>query len=593
MHMEPKERKIERRLAAIFAADVEGYSRLMGVDEDGTLRTLTAHREIMDRLIGENGGRIANTAGDSVLAEFPSVVDAVRAAVEVQEALRRANEPLPEQSKVCFRIGVHVGDVMVKAGDLFGEGINIAARLQAFAEPGAVCISGDVHRHIRKSLSLAFVDLGVQQLKNITEPVQAYRIDAHPTRRAQDDLQPLPKALPLPDKPSIAVLPFMNIGGDPEQEYFADGVVEDIIAALSHARWFFVIARNSSFIYKGKAVDVRQVGRELGVRYILEGSIRRAGGRIRIAGQLVEAETGHHLWADKFDGELADIFDLQDRIAEQVAAAIEPNLRLAEVSRSSTKRTENLTAYDFYLRALPYRYALSEAGAHKAIEFATAAFDRDPKFATAKALAAYCYGMFVFQDWDSPGAAEKAETLARAAVEDGWDDPEALRIAGQILGGIAHDYPAALAALDRALALNPNSAAAWISSGWVHCYVDEYETALDHFRRAMRLSPLDPEGYLIQGGMAVAHLHLGNPEEALVWSQKCRQQHKGWATGFRISIVCLVLTGRLDEARKEAAQFMATYPNFRISRWTARTPLRNPEWQKREVEPLRLAGLPE
>ena len=316
--------RVERRLAAIVAADVAGYARLMGLDEVGTLRLLTLRRELLDGLVAEHGGRIVNTAGDSVLAEFPSVVDAVECAVEAQARLAEANAGLPADRRLEFRIGVHVGDVLVRDGDLFGDGVNIAARLQALAEPGGVCVSGAVHEHVRKLLPLRFRDLGPQAVKHIDDPVRAYALAAGP---APDR----PRPLPLPDKPSIAVLPFTNMSGDPEQEYFADGLVEDIITGLSRVRSFFVIARNSSFTYKGRAVDVRQVSRELGVRYVLEGSIRKAGTRVRIVGQLVDGTTGHHVWADRFEGELNDIFELQDQVTESVVGAVEPSIRLEEI----------------------------------------------------------------------------------------------------------------------------------------------------------------------------------------------------------------------------------------------------------------------
>ena len=449
-------------------------------------------------------------------------------------------------------------------------------------------LSSRAFEEIEGKLPFAFESRGEQQVKNIARPVRAYALAG-----VQAVSRPEPaRVLLLPDKPSLAVLPFANLSG-PEDDYFCDGLVEDIITALSRVRWFFVIARNSSFTYKGQAIDIRRVGRELGVRYVLEGAVRKSASRIRITGQLVEAETGHHLWADKFDGNLADIFDLQDQLAEQVAAAIEPSLRFAEVARASTKPTENLTAYDLYLRALPHRYALSEVGARTALAFATAAIEHDPRFATAKALAAYCYAMFVHQDWDEPDAADKASALAHAAVDDGWDDPEALRIAGHVLGGIARDHPAALIALDRALALNPNSAAAWTSSGWVRVYVDAFETAIDHFGRAMRLSPLDPEMYFAFGGLAHAHLGLGNVAEALAWSEKCARQHKGWSAGFRVYIECLALAGRMEEARAAAARYLATYPGFRIAKWAARTPVRNPEIVRARQEVYRAVGLPE
>ena len=327
----------ERRLVAIFAADVEGYSRLMGADEVGTLRDLTQRRTILDGLIAAHRGRIANTAGDSVLAEFGSAVDAVQCAVEAQAALAEANAALSPDHHINFRIGIHVGDVMVKGGDLFGDGVNIAARLQTLASAGGTCISGVAHDQVRKILPFAFTDLGAQQVKNIEEPVRAFAVS---TKGASPVLASSNASVPLalPDKPSIAVLPFQNMSGDPEQEYFADGMVEDIITALSRFKSLFVIARNSSFTYKGKAVDIKQVGRELGVRYVLEGSVRKAGNRVRITGQLIEATTGAHLWADKFDGGLDDIFDLQDNITSSVVGAIAPKLQQSEFERAKRPR---------------------------------------------------------------------------------------------------------------------------------------------------------------------------------------------------------------------------------------------------------------
>jgi len=348
---------VSRRLVAVFAADVEGYSRLMGADEVGTLKSLTERRAILDRIIGEHRGRIANTAGDSVLAEFGSAVSAVQCAVEAQDALAEANTGVPSDKQINFRIGVHIGDVMVRAGDLFGDGVNIAARLQALANPGAVCISGATYDQVRKVLPMTFVDLGVQQVKNIQEPIKAYQVgapgqarEAVPACVAEAESPP-----PLPDKPSIAVLPFQNMSGDPEQEYFADGMVEEIITALSRFKSLFVIARNSSFMFKGKAVDVKKVGRRLGVRYVLEGSVRKAAGKVRITGQSIDAMTGAHLWADRIDGALDDIFDLQDQVTTSVVGVIEPKLRHAEMERVQRKPTESLNAYDLGCSEVPSR----------------------------------------------------------------------------------------------------------------------------------------------------------------------------------------------------------------------------------------------
>src|ERR1700738_4928426 len=349
--------RVERKLSAIFAADVEGYSRLMGQDEVGTLRTLTAYRVILDGLIASHRGRIFNTAGDSLVAAFASAVDAVQCAVSVQDAIAKENSDRPAGEQMRFRIGLHVGDIIVQGDNLFGDAVNIAARLEALAEPGGICISGTVRDQIGTKLPLAFTDLGEQQVKNIAQPIKAYRIGG----ATSPTITPvLGSSLPLPDKPSIAVLPFQNMSGDPEQEYFVDGMVEEIITALSRIRWLFVIARNSTFTYKGRAVDVKEVGRELGVRYVLEGSVRKAGTRVRITGQLIDALTATHLWAGRFDGSLEDVFELQDRVAVGAPGVIEPALQAAEMRRSAARPTTDLTAYDLYLRAIAVFFPITE-----------------------------------------------------------------------------------------------------------------------------------------------------------------------------------------------------------------------------------------
>jgi len=337
-------------MAAIFAADVVGYSRMMGVDEEGTLARLMAHRrELLDPAIARHRGRIFKTTGDGMLAEFASVVDALRCAVEIQREMATRNAPAAAERRIELRIGIHVGDVIIAGGDVFGDGVNVAARLEGLAEPGGICVSGRVQEDAAGRIELGFEDEGEQQLKNIARPVRVFR-----ARLNEGAEQPRAAApLALPDRPSIAVLPFQNMSGDPEQAYFADGMVADITTALSRTRWLFVIARNSSFTYKGRAVDVKQVGRELGVRYVLEGSVRKAGERVRITAQLIDAATGAHLWAERFDGALADIFDLQDQVTASVAGAIRPELERAEAERARRKPTENLDAYDLYLRALP------------------------------------------------------------------------------------------------------------------------------------------------------------------------------------------------------------------------------------------------
>jgi TolB-like protein/class 3 adenylate cyclase len=343
------EARAERRLAAILAADVAGYSRLMGVDEEGTLTALKAYRrEVIDPKIAEHRGRIVKTTGDRALVEFASAVDAVRCAMEIQRAMTKRSAEIPEERRIEFRIGINVGDIIIDEGDIYGDGVNIAARLETLASPGAICLSDHAYQQIKGKLALEVSDMGEQQLKNIAQPVRVYgvRLDDAATR----------PALSLPDRPSIAVLPFQNMSGDPDQEYFADGMVEDIITALSRMPRLFVIARNSSFTFKGRLVDVKHVGRELGVRYVLEGSVRKAGTRVRITGQLIDASTGMHLWADRFEGALEDIFDLQDQVTMSVVGAIAPQLEQAEIERAKHKPTESLDAYDYFLRGMASYY---------------------------------------------------------------------------------------------------------------------------------------------------------------------------------------------------------------------------------------------
>jgi adenylate cyclase len=379
--------RVERRLAAILAADVAGYSRLIEVDEEGTLGRLKALRaELIDPKIAGHRGRIVKTTGDGLLVEFASVVDALRCAAEIQAAMANSNAPLPPDHRIELRIGINMGDIVIDDGDIFGDGVNVAARLEGLAEPGGICVSARVQEDAAGRLDLAFEDIGEQSLKNITRPVRVYRVRDAAAKILSAPAQPV---LPLPDKPSIAVLPFANMSGDPEQEYFADGMVEEIITALSRIRWLFVIARNSSFTYKGQAVDVKQVGRELGVRYVLQGSVRKAGGRVRITGQLIDAATGTHLWADRFDGSLEEVFELQDKVASRVAGVIEPALQAAETARSAGRPTNDLNAYDLYLRA--YAMFLSSARQiSEGLRLMEQAIARDPRYGPALAWAAFC-----------------------------------------------------------------------------------------------------------------------------------------------------------------------------------------------------------
>ncbi len=420
----------EGKLAAILAADIAGYSRLMGADEEGTLARLKAHRrELIDPKIKEHRGRIVKTTGDGILIEFPSVVEAVRCAVEVQQGMVARNADVPEQKRITFRVGINLGDIIIDGDDIYGDGVNVAARLEGLAEPNGICVSRVVRDQVRDRLAVGFEDMGEREVKNIARPVRVFRIAApavvQPTALAKP-------ALALPDKPSIAVLPFSNLSGDPEQDYFADGIVEDIITALSRVHWLFVIARNSSFTYKGKAVDVKQVGRELGVRYVLEGSVRKAGGRIRITGQLVDTSTSAHIWADHFDGTLDDVFDLQDRVTSSVVGAIEPKLRRAEIERARIKPTESVDAYDCFLRALALHETGKSEDSKEALQLLYRAIETDRGYASAYGLAAWVYLRQKVRGWISPSDPAIAEgiRLARLAAENGRDDPVALWMAG-------------------------------------------------------------------------------------------------------------------------------------------------------------------
>jgi adenylate cyclase len=394
-----------RRLTAILAADVAGYSRLMGADEEGTHERLKAHlAELVNPKIAEHRGRIVKNTGDGLLAEFPSVVDGVRCAVEVQRGMAERNEAAPPENRIEFRIGINLGDVIVEEHDIFGDGVNVAARLEALAEAGGICVSRMVRDNVRDKLDCAFEDLGDQQVKNIARPVRAYRVRDRATP-LQETSPALPQPLPLPDKPSIAVLPFQNMSGDPDQEYFADGMVEEIITALSRIRWLFVIARNSSFTYKGQPIDVRRVGRELGVRYVLEGSVRKASTRVRITAQLIDAATGAHLWADRFDGSLEDVFELQDKVAGSVAGVIEPTLQTAETIRSAGRPTDDVTAYDLYLRAHALYFSSSKHFPN-ALRLLEDAIQCDPRFGSALALAALCCSRLIILFGAVRGCAE-------------------------------------------------------------------------------------------------------------------------------------------------------------------------------------------
>ena len=583
---------VERKLAAIFAADIAGYSRLMGADEAGTLARLKACREIIDRLIAAHRGRIFNTAGDSVVADFVSAVDAVQCAVAVQGALGNEDGGVAESEAMRFRIGIHVGDVIVEGTNLFGDAVNIAARLEAVAEPGGICVSATVRDQIGSKLPIAFADLGEQQVKNIARPIRAYRVQS---KSAVTDGAIVAPPLALPDKPSIAVLPFQNMSGDSEQEYFADGVVEEITTAISRLPWLFVIARNSSFTYKGRTVDVKQVARELGVRYVLEGSVRKAGNRVRITGQLIDTATGAHIWADRFDGALDDIFELQDQVAGSVAGAIEPKLRQSEIERVSRKPTESLDAWDFYLRALPLRYRYTEESIREAIVMLRRALAIDPAFAAAAAMLGTCRIHQRAHRFGIVSDTEIAEALrlARGAIEAGKDDPDALWMAGWTLSTFTREQATAANVIDRALALNPNSAHAWMARGLGLVLQNRPEPAIEAFEHAMRLSPLDPLGSRgFTYGLALAHLTAGRYGEAIEWADRSLAAQPDYRPALRVKTICCAYLGRIDEAHGWLSRLLELDPGLTIASYKA-AKLLPPDLQVRYLEGLRKAGLPE
>jgi TolB-like protein/Tfp pilus assembly protein PilF len=604
--MQPSgEGRVERRLAAIFAGDVAGYSRLMGIDEEGTLAQLKAHRRVLvDPKIKEHHGRIVKTTGDGVLVEFASVVDAVRCAVEIQRGMAERNADVPPERRIEFRIGINVGDIIIDGGDIFGDGVNVAARLEALAEPGAIWVSRVVREQVRDKLAFAFEDMGDREVKNIARPIKAHRvrydgqlpteIPAAATAIARPG-KSATAAAPLPQKPSIAVLPFANMSGDPEQEYFADGMVEDIITALSRFNQLIVIARNSSFTYKGRAVDVRQVAKELGVRYVLEGSVRKSGTRVRITGQLIDAATGAHLWAEKFDGGLEDVFDLQDKITESVVGTIEPTLRKVEIERARRKPVENLDAYDLYLRALPHVYAFRPDENLAALELLRKALDLDPTYALALSYAAWCLEQRVVRGWppigqDDPGT---AVALARRAIAAASGDAMALVVAGFVLVMVARDYDTGLDAVRRALELNPGSGFVTFFSSGALLFGGSADDALVHAQRAMALSPLDPGFFMFLTIAGLVHLFSGRPDQALELAKRSAALYPDWDTTYWLLVAAYVQRDRLAEARTALAKLQSLSPGLTVSGARQRLPIRNRASLDMILDGFHRAGLPE
>ena len=557
------EDRVDRRLAAIFAGDIAGYSRLMGADEEGTLRQLKGHRkELVDPKITEHRGRIVKTTGDGMLVEFVSVVDAVRCAVDIQRGMAERNLDVPTDKRIEFRVGINVGDIISDDNDIYGDGVNVAARLEALAEPGGITVSRNVHDQVCDKLGFGFEDMGEQVVKNIARPIGVHRVSlvesAAPTALRYSGAADQPR-LSSAHRPSLAVLPFVNMSGDPEQDYFAEGISEDIITGLSKLRWFFVIARNSSFAYGGKAVDVKRIARELNVRYILEGSVRKGGSRVRITAQLIDAATGNHIWADRYDGDLTDVFALQDEITKKVVAAIEPKLLEAEGVRLQSRSPDDLGAWEMVMRANSLFWRMTQSEGEAAIGTLNSAVERYRDYAPAHSMLAFML-------------------LVSSHLALGY-----------VAFMLRHTEESA-AEFQRALELNPNFAAAHGYLGWAFAFDGQCEKAIAHLEEAIRMSPHDPQNSIFNVGIAIAHYFRGHYNEAIASCRKAFQQRSGLARGSRIYIASLAQAGHIDDARAALERVKESHPDLSIA-WIEQNVPYTSEPMAKFVEGMRMAGL--
>ena len=591
------DKPVERRLAAVLMADVAGYSRLMGLDETATLEALKRlRRSVVTPQVAGHRGRIVKVMGDGVIVVFSSVVDAVNCAVAIQQALAALNAEgaagSPPDPRIALRIGVNLCEVIVEGGDVYGDGVNVAARLQAFCAPGGVALSAAAHEHVVGKVAIAFADAGAQNFKNIAQPVRVFRWPVEGDHRAPDraDARPPP---PLPDKPSIAVLPFDNMSGDPEQEYLAEGVVESLTAALSRIRSFFVIARNSACCYKGAPRNVSEIGRELGVAYLLEGSVQRAGGRVRVTVQLIETAGGAHLWAEKYDGAIDEIFEIQDRLSEAVAGAMQPSIRLAEIARVMRKPPQDLGAYDYAMRAMRHVWTLEKDQVARALELLENALALDPDYPLALALAGWAWAQRAVYAWvdDIADARAHAVRLAERAVDLSSEDPLILAILGAV-HTLARNHGTARVLLERAVAIDPNAAWACNRLGWLEVYRDRPGSADAHFERSMRLSPLDPLNFNNYVGMACARQIAGDFSAAADLFQRALGERPSALWIYRNLAPALLAAGRRDEAEAAGAVMKAAYPDLTIRRFKEAM-LFTPATLESIAAHLRALGVPE
>ena len=587
---------IERRLMAIMAADVAGYSRLMGADEEGTLAHLKSFRKtLVDPKIVEHRGHIVKTTGDGMLVEFASAVDAARCAVEIQRGMAEKNTNAPQDDRIKFRIGIHVGDIIIDDNDIFGDGVNIAARLEGIAEPGGVCISDDAHRQVRGKIDIPFEDIGSQTLKNIAEPMRVWRMRiAGETASASPQsasFGPL-KSRPFHGKPSIAVLPFQNMSGDPEQEYFADGIAEDVLTTLSKVHELMVIARYSSFVFKGQTRDIREIGRILGARYVLEGSLRKVGNRVRLTAQLIDSLDGSHLWADRFDGGLDDVFDLQDRITQEIVSALEVRLTLGEQARVWRKRSGSLLVYEYCLKGRSlYANFARHTHAQARAEFERA-LEINPVFTPALVFMGYTLTDQTRFGWEKDPAAtyEAALDCAARALAPDPGCGEAYTIIGYVRT-FQRRHDEAVAAAEKAISLSPSGADAYHMAGMYHGYAGNFQKAALYEEQAQRLSPVEFPVSMVDE--ARARFHLREFTSARDTTLRVLTERPRWLTAQTILVAALWSLGSEGEARAIVRELLARHPDFSINRWARGLPYRHQEDLDTLLTPLRRAGLPE
>ena len=597
----------QRKLVAVLAADVVGYSRLMGRDESGTLARLREHRKTrLEPTLARYGGRLVKLTGDGALVEFASACDALSAAIEFQQAVNEADPERPETERIVFRIGLHIGDMIVEGDDLYGDGVNVAARLETVAPAGGILVSRTLHEAVVGRLKATFADQGSLALKNIERPIQAFSVRWEPSdwrhsssllvESISEQRQPSSvEQLALPDKPSIAVLPFQNFSVDPEQEYFADGIVEDIITALSRFKSLFVIARNSSFVYKGRSPDVRQVGRDLGVRYVLEGSVRKVASKVRITSQLVDCENGAHIWADRLDGPLENIFELQDQVTTKVIGAIAPKLTQAEIERVKRKPAQSLDAYDCFLRGLAHSYVVTRETQEEAARLLYRGIQLDPDFSTPYGLATALYTIRKAQGWVVDGASEESEVrrLASHVGVIGSDDALALSWTGFSLVYVCREFDTGAAMIDQALWVNQNLAQGWANRALVSSMFGEHAIAIEQVSHVFRLSPIDPEVFRSEVIMAFAHLCQGRYAEASSWATKALARQPNFVPAMRAATAAHALAGNIAEARRILDQMCRLDPTLTQSSYRNSAYFRRTEDIERFVEGFRLAGMAE